>query len=296
MLTYYLLIPVLYFFAYLPSGVLYKLADVVAFVLRVIVGYRNEVVYTNLRNSFPEKSEKVIEQIAKESYTHLADRVVENIRCIAISKKEVNARMQAKNIALLNSHYDSGRNVVLMVGHIAAWEFGGYKLSINCKHHIFGIVSLVKNPRFNKMIQRTRGKMGMQLIPMNEGKNFLAQKIEQLSLGIFISDQSPSNPQNAYWTNFLNQSTAFFTGAERYARLHNCVVVYPKIVQTKRGYYKAELITICEEPNALAENEITEKFVRLLEKQIEENPADWLWSHKRWKHKKTHTDADVKLP
>ncbi|MDB5281706.1 MAG: htrB, partial [Bacteroidota bacterium] len=75
-------------------------------------------------------------------------------------------------------------------------------------------------------------------------------------------------------------------GAERYAKLHNCAVIYPKIVETKRGHFSAELIKITDSPNSTAENEITEKFVRLLEKHIQEYPSDWLWSHKRWKHKR----------
>ena len=296
MITYYLLLPVLYFFAYLPTSVLYKLADVLAFVLRVVIRYRKDVVYTNLRNSFPEKSETEIEQIAKESYQHLADRVVENIRCLTISKQEIEKRVVAGNIQMLNDYYHKGRNVILIVGHIGSWEFGGYRTSINALHWIFGIVSMVSNKRFNELIQRTRGKMGMHLIPMNESKEFFKKELPNISLGIFISDQSPSNSEKSYWTNFLHQESAFFKGAESYAKLHNCVVLYPKIVQTKRGYYSAEIIVITESPNETAENEITEKYVRLLEKHIQENPADWLWSHKRWKLKKTHTDADVKLP
>src|ERR1019366_5623859 len=110
MIAYYVLIPVLYFFAYLPTSVLYKLADVVAYVLRVVIGYRKEVVLTNLRRSFSEKSETEIQQIAKDSYTHLADRVVENIKCMTITKEEVIRRTKAVNIELINNLYDQDKN------------------------------------------------------------------------------------------------------------------------------------------------------------------------------------------
>jgi Lauroyl/myristoyl acyltransferase len=192
--------------------------------------------------------------------------------------------MAAKNIEAINKYYDEGRHVVLLLGHIAAWEFGAYKMSIACKHKSYGIVSLITNSYMNRLVQRTRGKMGMELIPMSDIKNFFFRKLHQPSLIAFIGDQSPSNPNRAYWTRFFNRDTGFFTGAEYYARRHNCVVVYPKIVQVKRGYYEAELIEITNNPNSLPANAITENFVRLLEKQIQEHPADWLWSHKRWKH------------
>lgn len=285
MLSYYLIVPILFFFAYLPSPVLYALAEAVAWFLRVVVRYRRQVVLTNLRNSFAQKSEQEINSIAADSYRHLAYRVVENIKCFTITPAEINKRMRADNFELLNHYQAQGRHVVLMVGHIASWEFGGYKLSMGCKHKVFGIVSLVSNPYFNKLVQDTRGKMGMKLIAMKDSKQFFKEPLTELSLGIFISDQSPSNPSKAYWTNFLNQQTAFFKGAESYARMHNCVVLYPKIVQTKRGHYSAEILVIEENPNSVVENVITEKFVRLLEQQILETPADWLWSHNRWKHK-----------
>lgn len=286
MILYYLLVPILYFFSYLPSSWLYNMADVVAFILRVFVKYRKQVVYTNLKTSFPEKSEVEIEAIARQSYRHLAYRIVENIKCVTITRAEVNRRMQAPNLHVLDEYYKQGRHVVLMVGHIASWEFGGYKLSINCLHWTFGIVSSVSNQRFNNLVQRTRARMGMHLVQMRDSKEFFKQDLKQLSLGVFISDQSPSNPDRAYWTNFMNRETAFFTGAERYARANNCVVLYPKMVQTEKGYYTAELITIAENPNEEPEHAITEKFVRILEDHLREHPADWLWSHKRWKHKK----------
>ena len=286
MLAYYLLIPILYFFAYLPTYVLYKLSDGVAFVLRDVIGYRKEVVLTNLRNSFPEKNEIEIKQIAKDSYTHLADRVVENIKCMTISKKEVLHRTKALNIELINDLYDQNKNVVIMVAHITAWEYGGYLLSTAGKHKIWGIASKLTNPYFNDMVQRTRGKMGMYILFMKDSSEFFKQPVMPQSLGVFFSDQSPSNREKSYWANFLDQETAFFKGAEVYAKLHDCAVVYAKIVQVKRGHYTAELITITETPKQTADNEITEKFVRLLEQQIRETPSNWLWSHKRWKLKR----------
>jgi KDO2-lipid IV(A) lauroyltransferase len=286
MLTYYLLVPFFYLFAYLPTDVLYKISKALAFVLRNVVGYRHQVVFTNLRNSFPDKTEQEIKNIASQSYQHLADRIVENIRCLVITSAEIEKRITITNPEVLSDSYRRNHSVVLMVGHIGPWEFGGYRLRTACKYKLFGIVSLVSNPYFNRMIQRTRAKMGMELIPMNQAKDFFKKPLPELSLGIFISDQSPSNKEKAYWTTFLNQDTAFFTGGEGYARLHNCEVIYPKIVQVKHGYYTAELITIAENPNALAPNEITERFARLLEQHIQEDPSDWLWSHRRWKHKR----------
>jgi KDO2-lipid IV(A) lauroyltransferase len=286
MLSYYLTVPLLLFFSYLPSSVLYRLADVIAFVLEHIVRYRREVVWQNLAKSFPEKSKDELHQISSQSYRHLACRVVEGIKCFTISKEEVHSRVHIINPELIQQWYAMQRHVVLMVGHIGSWEYGGYKASLTYPFKTCGVVSLVKNPYFNRLIQKSRGKFGMELIMTRDGKALFEKKLTELTLTIFISDQSPSNTKTCCWAPFLNRETAFLTGAERYARKHNCVVIYPKIVETSRGYYSAELIPITEQPNEELPNAITEKYVGILEQHIKEHPADWLWSHRRWKHER----------
>jgi Kdo2-lipid IVA lauroyltransferase/acyltransferase len=284
MLSYYLTVPILLFFSYLPSAVLYRIAEVAAFVLEHILRYRKQVVWQNLSKSFPEKSEEELRRISSQSYRHLAYRAVEGIKCFTIRKDEVHERMTIKNPDLILDCYKQKRHVVLMVGHIGSWEYGGYKASLTYPFKTCGVVSLVKNPYFNRLIQRSRAKFGMDLIMTRDGKSLFEKKLTELTLTIFISDQSPSNTKTCYWSNFLNQESAFMTGAERYARQHNCMVIYPKIVQTSRGYYTAELLMVEEHPNEVLPNAITEKYVRILEQHIKEHPADWLWSHKRWKH------------
>ncbi|MCS6935570.1 MAG: lysophospholipid acyltransferase family protein [Chitinophagales bacterium] len=284
MILYYLLFPFLYLLAHLPSSALYRFAEVLAWVLHRVVRYRRQVVLDNLRRSFPDFSNEQIQQTAAAFYRHLAYRIVENIRCMAITAREVDARITVENIDAINHYYNQGRHVVLLLGHIAAWEYSGFKMCIACKHRPYSFVSNIRNRYFDVRIQRTRARMGMQLVPMQEAPSFFRKKLTEPSLIVFLGDQSPPNPRRAYRTTFLNQPTPFFTGGERYARIHNCVVIYPEIVQVKRGYYKARLIEITDNPLALPENEITERYARLLERQIRNYPPDWLWSHRRWKH------------
>ena len=291
MVLYYLVVPILYFFAYFPSPVLYKLADVLAFFLRDVFKYRRTVVLTNLRNSFPEKSEEEIEAIAKESYTHLADRVVENIKCLTIKPEEYWARCVPENIEVLTQLYDEGRDVVLMIAHSNCWEYAGYVAHTLTKFKIFGVYSPAKNKYFNDLIVSTRGKLGMNMIPMNSTSDYFKEKPEERTFHVFFTDQSPSNPNNAYWTKFMNQDTPFFYGGARYAIKHNCIPVYAKIVQLKRGYYRVYLSKIKEDVTNCTPDEIVQGFAEKLEQQLREHPAQWLWSHKRWKHKKRVTTA-----
>ena len=286
MILYYLVVPFLYLFAYLPSPVLYKLADGLAFLLSDVFKYRKTVVLTNLCNSFPEKTEEEILQIAKASYTHLADRVVENIKCLHITQEEFLSRCSVENIEVLTKLYGEGRDVVLMIAHTNCWEYAGYVVHTLTKFKIFGVYNPAKNKYFNNLIVSTRGKFGMHMIAMKDTSAYFKERPMERTFHVFFTDQSPSNSNNAYWTKFLNQDTAFFYGGARYAVKHNCIPVFANLKQIKRGYYRAYLTVIKDDVTHSTPDDVIQRFSELLELQLKENPADWLWSHKRWKRKK----------
>jgi Kdo2-lipid IVA lauroyltransferase/acyltransferase len=56
--------------------------------------------------------------------------------------------------------------------------------------------------------------------------------------------------------------------------------------KTKRGHYSLTFHLITDKPRETKTHEITEKHTRFLEQIIKEEPAYWLWSHRRWKHKR----------
>jgi len=101
-----------------------------------------------------------------------------------------------------------------------------------------------------------------------------------------VADQTPVKSEIQYWTKFLNQETPIFTGAEKIARSLGHAVVFVDLKRVNSGYYEVNISHLCDDPKNTKEYEITEKYTRLLEKSIIEQPEKWLWSHKRWKHKK----------
>lgn len=286
-MVYYLVVPFLYLISFLPFGLLYLLADVIAFVLRVVIGYRRKVVFENLRKSFPQKTEAELNNIAKEFYRNLADRIVEGLKCISLSKEEILKRCPVENYNLVEGYCKQGRSVVAVLGHSGSWEMACLSSSIYIDNYIkYSIYTAGRNQQFDDFLKRTRGRFGMQLISMQQTPNYLRHGFGGVSVGMYLADQNHSNPKRAYWTNFLNQDTPFMTGAARFAKAHNSVLIFVKVKQKRRGYYSIENVLLEENPADYTEQQLTEKFVHAFEEQISEKPADWLWSHKRWKHKR----------
>jgi KDO2-lipid IV(A) lauroyltransferase len=107
-----------------------------------------------------------------------------------------------------------------------------------------------------------------------------------LTATIFAIDQSPSNANNCHWMTFLNQDTGVLFGTEKFAKEYDQPVLYGRINKEKRGYYSSDFFETVDHPKETQTGELTEMVTRFLEKDIIATPQYWLWSHKRWKHKR----------
>lgn len=272
----------------IPMKCLYGISNLLSWILKDVVKYRREVVYKNLRNSFPLKTEMEIKQLAGQFYRHLADLFIEGFKMLSISKKKIMIRYQCKNPELINAYYDEGQSVILVSGHYNNWEYMVLSLDMQFKHHGIGVGKPLSNKGFGDVLTDFRTRYGTEVIDAGNVKSKFEHyhQNQHLSAYMMLNDQSPGNSNKSYWTTFLNQDTPVIYGPEYYARKYRYPVFFYKVEKVKRGYYTFELELITADPVNEPEGSIIEKSVRLLEQQIEQNPSYWLWSHKRWKHNK----------
>ena len=276
-------------FSLLPLSILYVLADYLIYPLvRYVVRYRLKLVRKNIRLSFPEKSEKEQNAIVNAFYHHFADILVEIIYGYRVSDEEMRQRVVFENMELLEDLAHKKHGVIAYLGHMCNWEWiadvGKQFADKSMVEH--NVYRRQKNARADRAMLQLRAKRGGECVE----KNQLLRKLVQLRhadypfvIGL-IADQKPS-PRNAHvWTTFLHQDTAFLDGGEVLARTFDLGVVYAHITSPKRGSYRIHFEVITDQPNAMAENEITLAYARLIEANIRQQPARWLWSHNRWKH------------
>lgn len=282
-LIYYgLILPI----SYLPYFLLYRLSDFTFFVMYHLIGYRKKVVLNNIKNSFPKLSETEHRQIMRKFYQHFCDLVLESLKGFTISEKQLNKRFKVRDRAVVDKLYDEGKNIVFVGGHYNNWEMLALGVSMQMRHLLIGIYKPLSNKYFDEKMQKSRQRFGMMLCPMKQTRRFFEQDFGLPKGIIFAIDQSPSNPKTAYWMDFLNQDTPMFYGAEKYAKEFNMPVVYGVIHKPKRGYYEAEFKLVTTTPNETAYGEIIKISNQMLEENINELPQYWLWTHKRWKHKR----------
>lgn len=282
---YYLSLPLLYLVSLLPFRLLYGVSDVLYVVLYRWFGYRKQVVLTNMRNAFPEKDEQEIRALCDRFYRHFCDVILETIKTLTVSAAAVERRVLFEDRSVFEEYQRRGQSIILALGHYGNWELAGARFSQAGLHQLYVIYNPLKNKRFDRLAYHMRTRLGTRLYRRKETWTSMLEDREHLTATAFIADQTPSR-HSAYWTTFLNQDTAVFQGMDKIARKLNYPVIYATIKRVKRGYYHIESELLAAEPKHLAEMETTELFTRRLERDIREQPEHWLWTHKRWKHRR----------
>ncbi|MEK6782933.1 MAG: lysophospholipid acyltransferase family protein [Bacteroidota bacterium] len=282
-LFYYgLIIPI----SLLPFPALYRVSDFLYYVMYYIVGYRKKVVIQNIRNSFPEKTDFEHNEIVKKFYQHFCDLTLESLKVFTISEKEVRSRMVLKSPKIVNTFFDQGKSVIIAGGHYNNWELFAVAIDFQIKHQAIAIYKPFTSKYFDLKVKGTRSKYGLRMISTKIVKETFESERNNLTATIFGTDQSPTYADKCHWMTFLNQDTGVLFGTEKYAKEYNYPVVFCRINKEKRGYYNFEFENVTDQPKQTYHGEITEKVTRLLELDILRQPEYWLWSHKRWKHKR----------
>ena len=280
-------VPLAYLISILPLWVLHLKSYLLYFFVYYIFGYRKKIVISNLKKSFPEKSEQEIKKISKQFYLHFCDVIFETIKLLTISKEKFKKHFifDESAIKIFNYFEDKNQSVIGVMGHCGNWEWGAIAYAAYFKHLITGVYHPLSNKNFDALLLKLRSGFGGNITPMKQMyKELLRLRQNNIPtlLGL-IADQTPP-PESAYWTTFLNQDTPVFNGTEKIAKKFNYPVVYVGMTKVKRGYYVMNAVLITEKPNELPEGMISEKHTRELEKNIIAQPHNWLWSHRRWKH------------
>ncbi len=285
-LSFILIYPFIWIFSILPFRVLYFISDGFYYLIYYIIGYRKKVVTSNLKLAFPQKTDHEIKVISKKFYRHFVDIFVEMIKAFTISDKEIMKRYKFTNIELLKELETEKRNVLFLGSHYANWEWI-FCLNLYVKTDGYAVFKKLKNKYFDKKIRETRGRFNTILVPTKEIFKIIDRnyKNNTQSMYGFLGDQSPKRKKSHHSGLFLGVHVPIITGSEMLAKKYNLAVLSFRTKKIKRGYYEATFKVLAENPKDFKDYEITDSYLRELEKSIYEAPEYYFWTHKRFKHK-----------
>lgn len=275
-----------------PFWLIYFLSDVFYWLVYYLVSYRKSVVLKNLKNAFPEKTDAEIKSISKKYYRHFCDLTLETIKMRGMKAADFEERMKVSNADLVNRYFEQGKSVMVLTMHYNNWEWGTY-LSVHLKHKSLAVYKPLHNVTFDRFMNQTRTKFGTELIKNDQifKRVLQAEKQNELVFIWLAGDQTPPF-FHKFWFRFLNQDAMFYPGPAAISKRFNQPVFFQKIEKTGRGKYETTFELLFENPSQFSETEIIKTYIRRMEEVIREKPGFYLWSHRRWKHKRP---ADLPL-
>jgi len=285
-LAYILIYPILWLISILPFRLLYALSDGVFVCIYYIIGYRKKIVKENLDLAFPDKSEQEKKEIMKGFYHHLCDMILESIKSLTISEAQIVKRFKFTNLDEIEQYQKANQSIIAMCGHYASWEWI-VTLQKYIDYKGYGVYKRLRNPYFDKLAKRIRGKYKSFLITTKETIPTLVRSKQNGDLFLcgMAADQSPKLKKAHHWSEFMGVKVPVHTGAEMISKRLDLPVVFLEVKKVKRGHYEATFKTIAKNPKSFNDYDITDAFLKLVEMQIHQDPQYYLWTHKRWKHK-----------
>jgi len=286
-LAYLIFYPLLWLISKLPFRLLYALSDVIYIIIYYIIGYRKKTVRSNIALALPHLSEKERLNIEKKSYRHLCDMFLEMIKTMSITRKEIDERFTFSNLDVYLDLEKKGKSIAVMIAHYASYE---WVISMNriISFEGFAIYKKIRNPYFDKMVRDIRSKFQANLITTKETIDVMQKNKDEGRLGIygFAGDQSPKSDKAFHWVTFMGVEVPIHTGAEMLAKRFDMNVIFLKVKKVKRGFYEATFEVLSDDARSVPDYQISDMFAERVEKQILEAPEYYLWTHKRWKHKR----------
>ena len=288
LIIFILAYPFIWLISILPFPMLYAFSDFVCFLVYRVFGYRKKVVRNNLAMTLPHLSDNERLLIEKKFYSHMCDMFLEMVKTMGMSQKQMEKRYRFTNLDLYLEMEKKGKSVILLCAHYASYEWL-VSMNLHISFEGYGVYKKINNRYFDKMVKNIRSRFRTHLITTRETIPTIEKNHKIGKLGIFglASDQSPQASRAYHWAPFMGIETPVHTGAEMLAKRFDMNMIFLKSKKIKRGHYEATFELMAENPKEVPNYEISEDFLRRVEKQILEAPEFYLWTHKRWKHRKS---------
>ncbi len=280
---YYVVRSIFYIISILPWRILYLISDILSFIVFKIFSYRKKIIRSNLNIAFPQKSLSEIEKIEHEFYRHFIDNFIETIKFLSISNADITKRIRT-NWEHEGWFDKQTQPTVILMGHVMNWELISLVFGTKIPYPSMTVYLHLSNQLFDSLMQEIRSKRNLILLRSEHfSQEFLKYRRTNFTIAL-AADQNPPGPENSVWLDFFGRSAPFTFGPEQIATLYNARVLYFQVKKIKRGYYETSFQCLTNQPKNCPKTDITKKYISLLEENIQADPANYLWTHNRFKY------------
>ncbi len=282
-ISYYLIRSGFYLWSLLPLSWLYNICRLLAWIIFRVFRYRRHVIARNMEIVFPDSSPEYRKELEKQFIHHFADIIAEMIKGYSMSQDELRHRFDVHMDEEIIKDFQNGQDVFIAGAHINNWEWAVLVAGDQIPARTAVIYKPLSNRAMDQLMIEMRERQKSRMIPMAQVLRDILHKERPVTAYIFLSDQSTPFTMTAHWPIFFGVKTPFVSGMSTIAVRQSIPIYYFNIEKVKRGFYQARFTLLIRDPQNYSPEEITSMYSKKVMEDILNQPACWLWTHKRWK-------------
>lgn len=267
----------------LPWGALYAFATLLAWLAWRVFPYRAHVVRENLSKAFPELDEAGLRDLMRRYYQGFADVLVEIVKVTTMSSDQLRDRVKTVGAEPVRAVLAKGTPVILLAAHQGNWEWMALAIAAEIGHPVDAAYKPLSDPWAEREMRAIRTRFGSRLVPAQDLLTDIIKGGKTPRAIAMLADQEPRTSEHQHWTRFLNRDSAFYVGPEEIARATRFPCFFVGMRRTSRGRYEMTFTPLPSPRDCPAPGVFTDRYAKLVQDQIHSAPADWPWSHKRWR-------------
>jgi Kdo2-lipid IVA lauroyltransferase/acyltransferase len=296
----YLLVRIVVAFAQiLTMEQAYALARFLGWIIYKVDKRHRTVGIENLVQAFGDRyTEHERLKIVQEVYVHFCSMLMEILhtpRKLHLTNWRDHVELVGY-VPLMEHWLTAERPMIFLTGHYGNWEVAGYLFGM----YGFPTVSVARNldnPYLDRYLRSFRERTGQALIPKTGGFDQMVEVLQKNEVLCFLADQDAG--QRGLYVDFFGRQASTHKAIALLAIEHKAPVVVG--VARRIGPYRYEIR--CEDfidpitMSGTADDirQVTQRFTSALERLIRQDPTQYLWLHRRWKHQPKTRDTSTKL-
>jgi KDO2-lipid IV(A) lauroyltransferase len=280
------------FFSRFPLRALYAFSTFLYLLAFYVVRHRHGVIREQIGKVFPDKSDTERQAIHKKFLRSFCDVMIEVLKSVSMRESDMCARVHVVNLEAARRYLDAGQSVMFLTSHMGNWEWLLHGVTLQLGYPLDAAYKPLHDQWAERLMFSIRSRFGARLVPAKQLLEDFLRRRGIVRAVAMNADQAPVSTDKRYWTQFLGQDTAFYSGAEQIARATRLPILYASMRRLRRGYYEVELKPLWDGREVTPPTTVTERYARACELDVLQSPADWLWSYRRWRLKKPLYGAD----
>ena len=270
----------------LPRGWARALGALVGAAAHRLLGRLGKVGRTNLELAFPDKTVAERDRILRNLYRNLGWLLAEFCQMPRYTAENTLGFLRYEGLEHYLAARDRGKGVLIVTGHLGAWELSSYYHSL-MGHPMSMVIRRLDNARVDRLVNGIRCLHGNRVLHKDDFARGLLGAMRQGETVGILMDTNMTPPQGAF-VPFFGRMACTASGMARVA-LKTGATVLPGFMLWEEQEQKyvlhfgeaIEVVSTGNDEQDVLEN--TARFTAVIESWIRRYPEQWLWVHRRWK-------------